>query len=418
MWKTASLLAALCLAANAAFAASSPETIAKGEYLARAGDCVVCHTGPGEKPFAGGLKMATPLGNISTTNITPDKDTGIGDYSFEDFKAAMQKGVAKDGHHLYPAMPYPSYAKVSDDDLRALYAFFMESVPAVSRKNQMSEIPQPLNWRWPLALWDAVFTEKEGFAPDPARDATWNRGAYLVQGLGHCGSCHTPRGIFFQEKALDENGAKYLSGGNLDNWFASSLRSEAKAGLSGWSAVEIAEFLKTGHNAHATAFGTMIDAINNSTQYLTDDDLNAIAVYLKLLPGNGSDVIQADTSGHADGKRLYAQQCAACHLLDGKGHAPYIAPLTGNPTIADADPSSLINITLNGSSRIVVAGMPDAYRMPQFRVLLRDEDIAEIVSYIRQSWGNMATPVTPAQVANIRHNSEAASDAVVILKMR
>jgi mono/diheme cytochrome c family protein len=418
MWKTASLLAAFCFVASPAFAASSPETIAKGEYLARAGDCVVCHTGPGEKPFAGGLKMATPMGNIYTTNITPDKNTGIGAYSLEDFKAAMQKGVAKDGHHLYPAMPYPSYGKVSDDDLKALYAFFMESVPAVSRKNQDSEIPRPLNWRWPLAFWDAVFTEKEGFTPDPARDATWNRGAYLVQGLGHCGSCHTPRGIFFQEKALDQNSAKYLSGGNLDNWFASSLRSEPKAGLSGWSSAEIAEFLKTGHNAHATAFGTMIDAINNSTQYLTDDDLNAIAVYLKSLPSSGSDVIQADTGGHADGKRLFAQQCATCHLLDGKGHAPYIAPLTGNPTIADADPSSLINITLNGSSRIVVAGMPDAYRMPQFRVLLRDDEIAQIVSYIRQSWGNLATPVTPDAVAKIRHSSEAASDAVVILKMR
>ncbi|HTJ65443.1 MAG TPA: cytochrome c, partial [Alphaproteobacteria bacterium] len=366
----------------------------------------------------GGLKMSTPLGDIYTTNITPDKETGIGEYSFDDFKAAMQKGIAKDGHHLYPAMPYPSYAKVGDDDLKALYAFFMESIPAVRRKNQESEIPRPLNWRWPLALWNAVFTDRVGYTPDPAHDAAWNRGAYLVQGLGHCGSCHTPRGIFFQEKALDQKDGKYLSGGNLDDWFASSLRGEPKAGLNGWSTAEIAEFLKTGHNAHATAFGTMIDAINNSTQYLTDDDLNAIAVYLKSLPGSGTDVVQADTGGHEDGRRLFGQQCATCHQADGKGHAPYIAPLTDNPTIADPDPSSLINITLNGSSRIVVSGMPDAYRMPQFRVLLRDDEIAEIVSYIRQSWGNMATPVGPDQVAKIRRSSEAASDAVVILKMR
>ena len=418
MLRTASLLAVFCLIAGPSVAASSPELISKGEYLARAGDCVVCHTGPGEKPFAGGLRMSTPLGDLYTTNITPDKETGIGNYSFEDFEAAMRHGIAKDGHRLYPAMPYPSYAKVGDDDLRALYAFFIESVTPAGRKNQPTEIPRPLNWRWPLTLWDAVFTGKVGYKPDPARDAAWNRGAYLVQGLGHCGSCHTPRGIFFQEKALDQGGAKYLSGGNLDNWFASSLRGETKAGLAGWSEAEVAQFLKTGHNDHATAFGTMIDAINNSTQYLSDDDLSAIATYLKSLPGNGGDTAETANSGHAEGERLYTQQCATCHLPDGKGHAPYIAPLTGNPTVADADPSSLINIALNGSSRIVVAGMPDAYRMPQFRVLLRDEEIAEIVSFIRQSWGNTASPVTSEQVSKIRRASEAASDAVVILKMR
>lgn len=400
---------------GAAFAASSPEIIAKGEYLARAGDCVVCHTGPGERPFAGGYRMSTPLGDIYTTNITPDKETGIGNYSFEDFEQAMRHGVAKDGHHLYPAMPYPSYAKVTEDDLRALYAFFMESIPAASRKNAPSEIPRPLNWRWPLAIWNTVFTDKVGYTPDPAHDETWNRGAYLVQGLGHCGSCHTPRGIFFQEKGLTEQKTTYLSGGNLDNWFASSLRSDPDFGLAKWSVADIAEFLKTGHNEHATAFGTMIDAINNSTQYLSDADLTAIATYLKSLPANHE---ASDAKVASVDSKLYVQQCAACHLDTGKGHAPYIAPLAGNPTVMDPDPSSLINITLNGSSRVVVNGMPDAYRMPQFRVLLKDEQIAELVSFIRSSWGNTGKPVTADQVAKIRKETSAASDAVVILKMR
>jgi mono/diheme cytochrome c family protein len=401
--------------AGTAGAASSPDLIAKGEYLARAGDCVVCHTGPGEKQFAGGLRMSTPLGDIYTTNITPDKETGIGDDSFDDFERAMRHGVARDGHRLYPAMPYPSYAKVSKDDLRALYAFFMESVPAASRKNSPSEIRWPLNMRWPLRLWDKIFTDAIGYTQDPAHDEAWNRGAYLVQGLGHCGSCHTPRGIFFQEKALDGQRAAYLSGGNLDNWFASSLRADPDFGLAGWSVADIATFLKTGHNTHATAFGTMIDAINNSTQYLTEADLTAIGTYLKSLPANQP---TATVAGAATNDKAYLQQCAACHLPDGKGHAPYIAPLAANPAVMDPDPSSLINITLNGSSRVVVDGMPDAYRMPQFRVLLKDDEIADIVSFIRGSWGNKAAPVTADQVGKIRKATEAASDAVVILKMR
>lgn len=408
----AAILLGLC---SAPAWASSPELIAKGEYLARAGDCVVCHTGPGERPFAGGLRMSTPLGDIYTTNITPDKETGIGNDSFDDFERAMRHGVGRDGHRLYPAMPYPSYAKISKDDLQALYAFFIESVPPASRKNAPSEIRWPLNMRWPLRAWDMIFTDKIGFTPDPAHDEAWNRGAYLVQGLGHCGSCHTPRGIFFQEKALDGQRSAYLSGGNLDNWFASSLREDPDFGLAKWSEADIVTFLKTGHNKHATAFGTMIDAVNNSTQYLTDADLTAIAVYLKSLPANQASTEVASTPVS---DKAYIQQCAACHLADGKGHAPYIAPLAGNAAVMDPDPASLINITLNGSSRIVVEGMPDAYRMPQFRVLLKDEEIADIVSFIRSGWGNKGAPVTANQVAKIRRTTDAASDAVVILKMR
>jgi mono/diheme cytochrome c family protein len=413
---TSVLLMALAVGSGAR--ASTPELLAKGEYLARAGDCVVCHSGPGEKPFSGGLKMATPLGAIISTNITPDKETGIGDYSFADFERAMRKGIARDGHRLYPAMPYPSYGHVSEDDLRALYAFFMERVTPVHRPNSPADIKWPLNIRWPIALWDVVFTDRLGFQPDSSHDAVWNRGAYLVQGLGHCGACHTPRGIFFQEKGLDQRKPTYLAGATLDDWFASSLRQDKASGLAGWSVDDIAQFLKTGHNGHASAFGTMVDAVNNSTQYFTDADLAAIATYLKSLPGNQDSQLAAGASPDPRGARLYIQQCADCHQADGAGHPPYIAPLAGNPALSDADPASLINITLNGSSRIVVEGMPDAYRMPQFRVLLRNDEIADIVSYIRQSWGGQGGMVTPDQVAKIRKSSDPASDAVVVLKMR
>jgi mono/diheme cytochrome c family protein len=410
------LLFSLLLAAPAG--ASTPELLAKGEYLARAGDCIVCHTGPGEKPFSGGLKMATPLGAIITTNITPDKATGIGDYTFPDFERAMREGIARDGHRLYPAMPYPSYSHVSEDDLRALYAFFMEQVNPVNRPNSPNPIKWPLNIRWPIAIWDGVFTDRVGFQPDSSQSAAWNRGAYLVQGLGHCGACHTPRGIFFQEKGLDQRKNTYLAGASLDDWFASSLRGDKASGLSSWSEADIAQFLKTGHNGHASAFGTMIDAVNNSTQYFSDDDLTAIATYLKSLPGNESPQALAAASPNARGGRLYLQQCADCHQADGAGHAPYIAPLAGNPALSDADPASLINITLNGSSRIVVDGMPDAYRMPEFRVLLKDDQIADIATFLRQSWGAKGAPVTPDQVAKIRKSSDPASDAVVVLRMR
>ena len=433
MQKFAALLSVLAFAISVGGAqAQSPDLVAKGEYLARAGDCVVCHTGPGEKPFAGGLKMAIPIinGVIYSTNITPDKETGIGNYTFEDFERAMRRGVAKDGHNLYPAMPYPSYAKVSEDDLRALYAFFMQSVPAVKRANQPSEIKPPLNMRWPLMFWNLIFNPSSGFEADSKHDAAWNRGAYLVQGLGHCGSCHTPRGIVFQEKAMTESGAAFLSGAELDLWSASNLTGDQAAGLGRWSESDLATFLKTGHNAHASAFGSMTDVINNSTQYMTDADLTAIAKYIKSLPpanastqasyaydSKSADALKAGTS-LSSGAKTYIRQCAACHVTDGKGHAPYLPPLAGNPTVLDKDPSSLINITLNGSARIVVQGLPDAYRMPQFRVLSNDQDVADVVNFIRTSWGNNAPAVTVEQVAKIRANTDPASDAVVILKMR
>ncbi|VEA65209.1 Gluconate 2-dehydrogenase cytochrome c subunit precursor [Serratia plymuthica] len=229
---TPSLLALLMLSAGVAQAADDAQRIQHGEYLARAGDCAACHTAPGGVPFAGGLKMTTPIGAIYSTNITPDKQTGIGEYSQQEFSDALRKGVARDGTRLYPAMPYPSFAKISDEDVRDLYLYFTHQVKPVAQQNKDSDIPWPLNMRWPLALWNLAFREDGSYRPDAKQSAEWNRGAYLVQGLGHCGTCHTPRGIGFQEKALTQSDSAYLSGGTLEGWHAANLRADP---VSGWA---------------------------------------------------------------------------------------------------------------------------------------------------------------------------------------
>jgi alcohol dehydrogenase (quinone), cytochrome c subunit len=400
----------------------------KGEYLARAGDCVACHSVRGGKAFAGGLRMGTPMGAIYSTNITPDPETGIGNYSLEDFDRAVRSGVAKDGHRLYPAMPYPSYAKISDDDLKALYTFFMKEVPPVKQANKPNEIPWYLSARWPLALWSAIFAPKTGYAARQDREAAWNRGAYLVQGLGHCGACHTPRGWAFQEKALDDGSGAYLQGAELDAWFAPNLRGDVRTGLGDWSQDDIAAFLKTGHNDKGVVFGSMLDVINNSTPYLTDDDLHAMAVFLKSLPATAQQAKFAydDTATKAlqsgkpqpRGAAIYLGSCASCHGIDGKGQAPFMPPLAGNAVVLDSDPSSLVNLVLNGADPIVVKGVPDAYRMPQFRVQLNDEEVAEVLSFVRGAWGNEAAAVTTEAVKTLRPVTDPSSDRVILLKMR
>jgi alcohol dehydrogenase (quinone), cytochrome c subunit len=400
----------------------------QGEYLARAGDCVACHSIPGGKAFAGGLKMGSPLGNIYSTNITPDPDTGIGNYSLRDFDRALRTGVAKDGHRLYPAMPYPSYAKLTDADVAALYDFFMKQVPPVHQENLKNEIPWLLSFRWPLAIWSLVFTTSGSYVVKSGHDAEWNRGAYLVQGLGHCGACHTPRGFAWQEKALDDRSAVYLSGTLLDAWYAPDLRGDVRTGLGGWSKEDLADFLKNGHNQAETAFGSMIDVVNNSTPYLSDNDIKAIAVYLKSLQATSAQqpvayddaTTTALRSGHATqpGAAIYTGTCANCHGFDGKGFSPYTPTLAGNPTVLDNDASSLINLVLNGSNPLVVKGTPDPYRMPQFRQQYSDQEIADVVTFIRNGWGNQAPAVTAPEVANLRKTTDPTSDQVIILKMR
>ena len=399
-----------------------------GEYLARAADCVACHSIPGGQAFAGGLKMGTPLGAIYSTNITPDSQTGIGSYALADFERAVRRGIARDGRHLYPAMPYPSYSKLSAADVTALYRFFMRQVPPVHQANMKSEIPALLSFRWPLAIWNSFFAPSGSYVAKTGHDAAWNRGAYLVQGPGHCGACHTPRGIGKQEKSLDDSSPNYLAGEELDAWYAPSLRGDMQTGLGTWSKQDIVEFLKQGHNRIGTAFGSMTEAVNNSTSYLSDSDTNAIATYLKSLsatsPLQAVSYKDATTAALRDrpstqsGGAVYASACASCHGFDAKGFTPYMPALVGNPVVLDHDPSSLINLMLNGSIPLVAKGTPDAYRMPQFRQQLSDQDVADVITLIRNGWGNGATAVTDAQVAKLRKTTDPTSDRVIMLKMR
>lgn len=401
-----------------------------GEYVQRLADCVACHSVADGAPLAGGLKMGTPLGALYATNITPDRETGIGDYSLADFDNAVRRGVARDGHRLYPAMPYPSYAKLTDEDVRTLYNFLMHSVRPVHQVNRPTEISFPLNQRWVLALWNLAFLHEGSYRSKPAHDAVWNRGAYLVQGPGHCGSCHTARGWAFNETALDDSSDRYLAGALLDGWYASNLRGDPRLGLGRWSEADIVNFLKAGHNARATVYGSMLDAFNNSTQFMSDDDLTAIARYLKSLDaGDSSSGGSYDYNDHAQvaldsgdlrapGAGLYLNQCSTCHGRDGQGHGDLLPPLAGNSAALEHDPSSLINVLLNGAGRIVVNGVPDSYRMTPFRVLLSDQEVADVATFVRTSWGNDGSLVSTAQVRALRDATDPTSDHVIVLRLR
>ena len=358
--------------------------------------------------------MATPIGKIYSTNITPDTETGIGLYTEKEFSQAVRNGVAKDGRNLYPAMPYPSYTKINDDDIKALYAYFMNGVIKVKQANKKSEIPWPLNMRWPLIFWNLTFLDKTPYKTKSSHDTEWNRGAYLVQGLGHCGACHTERSIGFQEKALDESDSLYLGGAVVENWFASNLTTDHNTGLGRWNENDTYLFLKTGANVYASAYGSMTDVINNSTQYLSDQDLRAIAHYLKSLqPAHKERVmsykydptatiaILRNPAGNR-GATLYATYCLQCHGTNGLAYGPLIAPLAGNQTVLEANPASLINVTLNGTKSLVISGMPSSYPMPYFHPILDDRDVADILTFVRSGWNNQAPAVTPSQVAKLR----------------
>lgn len=415
---TPSLLALLMLGATTVQAADDPQLAARlqhGEYLAHAGDCAACHTGPSGIPFAGGLKMTTPVGAIYSTNITPDKQTGIGQYSLQEFGDALRKGIARDGTRLYPAMPYPSFAKISDGDVRDLYLYFTRQVKPVVQPNKDSDIPWPLNMRWPLALWNLAFREDGAYRPDTTQSLDWNRGAYLVQGLGHCGSCHTPRGVGFQEKALNQSDDTYLSGGTLEGWHATNLRADAVTGLGKWSTEDITRFLKNGHNPRFAAFGAMVDVVQDSTQSLSDADLRAIAVYLQSLSAANKEKPPTQDGGQANmllngdvsrpGAQTYLDNCAACHRSDGQGYRDTFPQLAHNPALLSDDPSSLISIILNGSRTPITVGAPTGLTMPDFGWRLNDEQIAQLATFVRSSWGNDAPAVTAAQVQEIRKNS-------------
>ncbi|MEG3134289.1 cytochrome c [Rouxiella sp. T17] len=431
------LLSALFLG-SIAFAAladdnGSAELIKRGEYLARAGDCVACHTAEGGTPFAGGLKMVTPIGAIYSTNITPDKANGIGDYTLEDFENAVRKGVAKNGQTLYPAMPFPSYSVVSDADMQALYAYFMHGVKPVAQPNRDSDIPWPLSMRWPLAIWRTAFAPNvQPFAAKMNEDSELARGRYLVEGLGHCGACHTPRDITMKEKAMNnDDGNAFLSGSSapIEGWTASDLRGDNRNGLGRWSEDDLVQFLRTGRNDHTAVFGGMTNVVKHSLQYLTPEDATAIAKYLKSLdakdasqPAFKPDDTVAKALWKGDdskpGASVYVDSCAACHKTDGTGYKRFFPELKGNPVVLENDPTSIIHIVLTGDTLPGVKGAPSNITMPAFGWRLNDQQVADVVNFVRTSWGNTAQDkVTAADVKKVRNDEDMIVDKKLLGNM-
>ncbi|MEZ2299266.1 cytochrome c [Variovorax sp. RCC_210] len=397
----------------------SPQSgaLARGEYLARIGGCANCHTMPRDGiPFAGGRPLSTPLGPIIATNITPDPVHGIGRYSFEDFKRVMREGTAPGNKHLYPAMPYTAYTKASDEDLQALFGYLMHAVPPSDLAPPPTKLVFPFNQRWALRFWKAAFLPPERYVDKPARDAEWNRGAYLVQSFGHCGSCHTPRGVAYQERGYDESAGRFLTGMVNDDWYATNLTGAQGAGLGRSDAGSIASFLRTGHAEGKAAFGPMAEEVEQSLQYISEADAQAVAKYLKTLPARRAEGAYApdrpDAPGPRQGNRtsdvesigarVYRSFCAQCHQPDGKGVGEAFPRLAGNPSVLGDDATSLVRLVVQGGRGPRTATGPAPQTMPAFDGTLTDVQVAQVLTYVRQSWGNAARPVTTNDVTRLR----------------
>ena len=383
---------------------ATTQIINRGEYLARAGDCVACHTVPNGPMFAGGRAMATPFGNLYVPNITPDDETGIGAWSADDFHRMMHTGVSKNGTLLYPAMPFASYTQVTRSDNDAIYAYLM-SVAPVKQKNREHELRFPFNNRELLIGWRTLYFKAGEFQPTPGQSAEWNRGAYLVKGLGHCAMCHTA------VNALGGSSeSKAFEGGMIpnQNWYAPSLTSNREAGLGDWKIEDIADLLQVGVSHRGTVYGPMAEVVYNSLQYLTDEDARAMAIYLKALP-------QKDTAPPPTsqarlvspevmevGRKVYVAQCAVCHGAEGRGQTPSYPPLADNQSITMESPVNSIRMVLNGGYPPGTRKNPRPHGMPPFSHMLNDNEVAAVVTYIRVAWGNNGTPVTAAQANDLR----------------
>lgn len=379
--------------------ASSPELVARGAYLARAADCTACHTAPGGKPFAGGLQMQTPFGTIISTNITPDRETGIGGWTTEAFARALRKGIATDGYLLYPAMPYNAYTQVSDDDIGALKAYF-DTVEPVRNVVEGNRLPFPFNIREMMLGWNLLFFRDARFAPEPQQSPEWNRGRYLVDGLGHCAACHTAKNILGGDKA-------YLQGGVLQGWYAPELSGNSYVGLGTWSRDDLVAYLKTGANTRAVAAGPMAEAVEHSTQYLSETDLAAIGTYLLSLPGSRRTppaALPALEPAMLNGRDLYKLHCAACHRSSGEGVPTMLPALALSPTVQAPEATSLIRTVLEGGAGAATDTNPTGARMPDFGWKLSNEEIAHVLTYVRNTWGNAASRVTSEEVEKVRAN--------------
>ena len=387
--------------------ADTEEQLARGEYLAIAGNCATCHTAEDGAPMAGGLPFETPFGRVYSTNITPDADTGIGNWSAAEFADSMRRGVRPDGEHLYPVFPYNYFTRLSDDDLAALYVY-LKSVAPVRQENPANALRFPFNLRVLLGAWKKLYLDAGPYEPDPAASAEWNRGAYLVEAAAHCGACHTPRNLLGGEKRyLAMTGGRYFDkvpGGAYRTWFAPNLTA-ADTGLGIWPEEELVAYLKTGINELVETFGPMNEVIVNSTMHLRDEDVAAMATYLKSLPANEpGEARPAEDRVLGMGRTMYNLHCGTCHLPTGLGDeemAPRLA--AGSLVVRARDPASLINVILYGPE-LPDPPLPTGRLKPmeEFQYLLDDDEIAALASFVRHSWDNGAGRVTAEQVAEQR----------------
>jgi mono/diheme cytochrome c family protein len=381
------------------------DLVARGEYLARAGDCIACHTAPEGRVFAGGRAMLTPFGTLYTSNITPDPQAGIGKWSGDDFYKTMHNGRFPDGGLIYPAMPFASYTKVTRADSDAIFAY-LKSIPPVNRMNRPHDLRFPYDNRSLILGWRTLFFNEGQYAPDSSKSAEFNRGAYLVEGLGHCGMCHSPI------NALGGTSQSEAFKGGLipmQNWYAPSLTSNREGGLGDWSIKDITDLLKTGISARGVVYGPMAEVVYNSLQYLTDDDLRAMAVYLKSIAEPSPPPPLSSTLPRSEGsllislgKTVYDARCAACHGALGEGKPPHWPPLAGNQSIQMESAVNAIRMVLNGGYPPATEEDPRPYGMPPFAGLLSDDEVAAVVSYIRTTWGNRGTPVSARDANGLR----------------
>lgn len=379
--------------------------LARGEYLARAGDCIACHTAPEGRIFAGGRAMPTPFGTLYSSNITPDRETGIGKWTAEDFYKAMHNGRFPDGGLMYPAMPFASYTKITREDSEAIFAY-LKSIPPVNQKNREHDLRFPYSNRQLILGWRTLFFTEGEYKPDPSKSAEWNRGAYLVEGLGHCGMCHSPINALGGTSQSDA-----FKGGliPMQNWYAPSLTSNREAGLGDWSIQEIVDLLNTGVSARGVVYGPMAEVVYNSLQYLTDEDTRAMAVYLKSIAEPAPRPPAATTLPSTEssllvslGKTVYDAKCATCHGAQGEGKPPHWPPLAGNQSIEMESAVNPIRMVLNGGYPPGTEGNPRPYGMPPFAGQLSDNEVAAVVSYIRTAWGNRGAPVSARDANELR----------------
>jgi mono/diheme cytochrome c family protein len=374
------------------------DTIAHGKALTEAADCASCHTADPAKPFAGGKRIDTPFGGIYSLNLTPDRDTGLGAWSDDDFYRALRYGVARDGSRYYPAFPYPYFTKLTRQDILAIRAYLATLTP-VSNRPPPPQLRWPLNYRFLMRGWNWLFFKPGILIPDQQKSTEWNRGRYLVEGPAHCGACHTPKNIF----GADRRGHAY-GGGLVQGWFAPRLDEAPRSGLKSWSVDDIVEYLQSGRNGRSHAGDLMAEVVVGSTSKMSDDDVHAIAVYLKDLPAGAPEpeVPPPPQTQMTDGEKVYEGACIACHEADGSGAPRIYPPLPGNANLQSVDAANALRIILDGAQTVTTPRAPNRGSMPAYRDKLSDQEIADVTTYIRNSWGNAAPAVTPAQVTKAR----------------